>query len=150
MDALIISILANVVLGLVVFGVLLRKHVSDSDRLTDPEQALAHYRLRYPTARGRVSLAADGRAALIELTDGSAGLVERCGRRWNVRALDPREIVGVARARDGAITVRFADFGWPRARVQLSDPGICQGWMERLGALREAGSAGRMREAHRA
>ena len=64
--------------------------------------------------------------------------------------LEPREIVGVDRGRDGAITVCFADFGWPRARIQLSDPAICQGWMERLGALREAASPGQVRRAQRA
>lgn len=150
MDALAISILANFVLGIILFGVLYRKRRRDSDRLTEPEQALTRYRIRYPTARGQVSLAGDGRAALLELTDGSVGLVERRGRRWNARVLEPREIVGVDRAGDGAITVRFADFGWPRARVQLSDPDICQGWMERLGALREAAAPGRERMAHRA
>lgn len=150
MDALLISILANVVLGLVLFGVLFRKRGNDSDRLTDPEQALARYRTRYPTASGRVSLAADGRAALLELIDGSIGLVERCGRRWNVRLLDPREIAGVDRGRDGVLTLRFADLGWPRARVQLADPGICEGWMQRLGGLREAGSPNPAGRIHRA
>ena len=138
MNALAISIVANVVLGLVLFGLLYRKHGGDSDRLTKPEQALAHYRTRWPTASGRVDLAADGRAALLELSDGSAGLVERCGQRWSVRAVEPREILGVERASDGAIMIRFADFGWPRARIQLSDPDTCQRWMERLATTRDA------------
>lgn len=150
MDALTVSIAANIVLGLVLLGVLYSRRGSDSDRLTGPEQALARYRVRYLTASGRVSLAADGRAALLELTDGSVGLVERCGRRWSVRVLEPREIVGVDRASDGAITLRLADFGWPRARVQLSDPDICRSWMERLGAMREAVASGRERLVQRA
>ena len=135
-NALAISIVANIVLGLVLFGVLYRKRGSDPDRLTGPEQALAHYRTRCPTANGRVDLAADGQAALLELSDGSVGLVERCGRRWSVRALEPGEILGVGRASDGAIVVSFADFGWPRARVQLSEPDTCQRWLDRLAALR--------------
>jgi hypothetical protein len=147
-DALTLSIAANIVLGLVLFGLLYRKRGQDSGRLSEGEQALACYRIRHPTASGRVSLAADGRAALLELTDGSVGLVERRGRRWNVRTLAQGEIVGVDRARDGAITVRLADFGWPRARVQLSDPDICQDWMERLGAMCGAAASGRV--AHRA
>lgn len=138
MDALTISIVANLVLGLVLLGLLYRKHGTDSERLTEPGQALARYRIRYPAASGRVSLSVDGRAALLELADGTVGLVERCGRRWNVRLLEPREMVGVDRAVDGAIRLRFADFGWPRARVQLSDPDTCQRWVERLAALREA------------
>lgn len=149
MDALFISIAANIVLGLVLFGVLYRKRGGDSDRLSEPGQALALYRIRYPTATGRVSLAVDGRGALLELTDGSVGLIERHGRRWNVRALEPREIVGVERTAHGAITVRLADFGWPRARIQLPDPDICQGWLERLRAMGEAAAPGRER-VHRA
>lgn len=137
MDALAISIVANIVLGLVLFGVLYRRRGADSDRLTEPGQALAHYRSRWPTASGRVDLAVDGRAALLELADGSAGLVERCGRRWSVRALEPREILGVERASDGAILIRFADFGWPRARVQLSEPDTCRRWLERLASPHE-------------
>lgn len=150
MDALILSIAANIVLGLMLFGMLYRKRGRDSDRLAGPEQALARYRVRYPAAKGWVSLAADGQAALLDLTDGGIGLVERCGRRWNVRTLEPKEIIGVARSRDGAITVRLADFGWPRARIQLSDPGIRQGWLERLGAMREAAVSERQRAASHA
>lgn len=150
MDALTISIVANLVLGLVLLGLLYRRHENDSERLTEPEQALARYRVRYPTASGRVSLAVDGRAALLELADGTVGLVERCGRRWNVRLLQPREILGVERAVDGAIRLRFADFGWPRARVQLSDADACQRWVERLAALRAAVAPADERRAHRA
>jgi len=145
-----ISIAANIVLGLVLFGVLYRKRATDSDRLSEPGRALALYRIRYPTAAGHVSLAVDGRAALLELTDGGVGLVERCGRRWNVRALEPREIVGVDRTGSSAITVRLADFGWPRARIQLPGPEICQGWMERLRALCETASSGPDRAVPRA
>jgi hypothetical protein len=142
-NALTIAIVANIVLGIVLLGVLYRKRGSDSDRLTEPEQALARYRTRYPTASGRVDLAVDGRAALLELADGTVGLVERCGRHWSVRVLEPREIVGVERASDGALTVSFADFGWPRARVQLSEPDTCQRWIERLVAMRDAVAATR-------
>jgi hypothetical protein len=149
-DALTISIVANIVLGFVLFGLLYRKRWSDSEGLTRPEQALARYRIRYPTASGHASLAADGRAALLELSDGTVGLIERCGRRWSVRLLEPREILGVDRAGDGAIVIRFADFGWPRARVQLSDPDTCRRWIERLIAMREAVASARERRLPRA
>ena len=150
MNALAISIFANILLGLVLLGVLYRRRGTDTDRLTEPGQALAHYRTRYPTASGRVDLGADGRAALLELADGSLGLVERRGRRWNVRVLEPREILAVERASDGALTVGFADFGWPRARVQLSEPDARQRWMERLVAMRDAVAATRERRLRRA
>ena len=140
-NALAIPIIANIALGLVLFGVLHRTRGRDPQRLTRPEQALAHYRTRHPTANGRVDLAADGRAALLELSNGSVGLVERCGRRWSVRALEPGEILGVERASDGALLVRIADFGWPRARVQLSEPTLCQRWIDRLAALRDCAAS---------
>jgi hypothetical protein len=143
-DALTISILANVVLGLVLFGVLYRKPADEPERLSEPADALARYRVRYPAASGRVDVATDGRAALIAISDGSVGLIERRGRRWNARVVEPREILAVDRADDGAITVRFADFGWPRARVELSDPDTCQRWIERLTAMRD--SVARARE----
>lgn len=150
MNALTISIVANIALGLVLLGVLYRKTGRDPEHLTEPAQALARYRIRYPTASGRVSLATDGRAALLELADGTVGLLERCGRRWNARALRPKEIVGVDRAGDGAILIHLADFGWPRARVQLSDPDIRQRWIERLIAMHEAVASARERRTHHA
>jgi hypothetical protein len=145
-----ISILANIALGVVLFGVLYRQREADTERLTGPEQALERYRIRYPRASGRVSLAADGRAALLELTDGTIGLVERCGRRWNVRVLQPTEILRIDRAGDRTICVHFADFGWPRTRVELSDPESCRRWIERLVAMRVAVASARGRKAHHA
>lgn len=137
MNALAIAILANILLGLMLLGLLYRKRGTDPERLTGAEQALAHYRTRYPTATGRAELASDGQAALLDLVDGSVGLVQRCGRRWSVRTLEPKEIVGVARASDGTLTVSFADFGWPRARIRLSTD-ACERWLERLLALRDS------------
>jgi hypothetical protein len=150
MGALTIAIVSNIVLGGVLFGLLYRRRGNDTERLTGPEQALARYRIRYPRASGRVSLSADGRSALLALTDGSVGLIERCGQRWNARALEGREILGVERVGDGAIVVRFADFGWPRSRVQLADPETCRSWIERLAAMRAAAVAAPGPRVHRA
>jgi hypothetical protein len=136
MDALAISIGANVALGVVLLGILYGRRGVDEARLTDPDQALAQWRALDPRAHGRATLAADGRAALLELDDGSLGLVERRGRRWAARSLDPRELVGVDATDDGSITLRFADFGWPRACVRIADPALRGRVLDRLGALR--------------
>lgn len=150
MNPLAIAIIANVVLGVVLLGLLYRKRGDDTERLTEPGQALDRYRMVHPTARGGASLAADGRAALIDLADGSLGLVERRGRRWNARALNPGEIAGVDDANDGAITIRFADFGWPKARVLLADPVDRRRWIDRLAALRGAAVSTRDKRVHHA
>ena len=133
-----ISIGANLTLGGVLLGMLYGRRGVDAARLTDPEQALAQFRSLDPAARGHATLASDGRAALIELDDGTFGLVERRGRRWAARTLDPRELVGCDAAGEGTIHLRFADFGWPRACVRLEDPATRERWLGRLGARRRS------------
>jgi len=142
MGALAVSILANVLLGAVLLAMLYRKRGEDSARLTDPAQALACYRATSPSAQGSATLSSDGLGALIDLADGGIGLVERRGRRWNARRLDPLDLAGVDAREDGVVTLRFADFGWPRARVALADPAARARWIERLEGLRREGAAG--------
>ena len=141
MNALAISIGSNVVLGIVLLAVLYRRRGPDEARLADPDEALMHYRAFDPAARGSATLASDGRAALIELDGGGLGLVERRGRRWAARSLDAGELVGLDATADGAITLRFADFGWPRALVRIADPEMRHRWIDRLAALREGARA---------
>ena len=142
MNTLAISIGSNVALGIVLLAVLYRRRGPDEARLADPVEALRHYRSADPAAQGRALLASDGRAALLELDDGRLGLVERRGRRWAARELQAAEIVGIAAADDGVITLRFADFGWPRARVRIEDPALRRRWLDRLEALRAGAVAG--------
>ena len=136
MNALAISIGSNVVLGVVLLGLLYRRRGPDDARLDGPDEALIHYRAFDPAAEGSATLASDGRAALVELDDGSLGLVERRGRRWAARALDPSELAGFDANEGGVLTLRFADFGWPRAQVRLTDLETRRHWLDRLGALR--------------
>jgi hypothetical protein len=135
MSGLAIAIAANVLLGLVLLGVLFRRRIADAERLTEPAQALEQYRTLHPTAGGSVSIAVDGRAALLELVDGTVGLIERRGRRWSVRSVEQSELAGVDGEGDDVIAIRFADFGWPRSRVRLSDPVLRQHWIERLALM---------------
>jgi hypothetical protein len=136
MGGLTVAILANIGIGVVLLAVLYRHRTSDPQPLTGPEQALTHYRALYPLAKGTATVAADGRAALLELADGTIGLVERRGRRWNVRAVSSSELLAVRREADEAITLCFADFGWPRSRVLLADADTRERWIGRLAALR--------------
>lgn len=138
MGGLTVAIVANIGIGAVLLAVLHRQRTSDPQPLTGPDQALARYRTLYPLATGTATVAADGRAALLELTDGTIGLVERRGRRWNVRAVSSSQLLGVRREADESITLRFADFGWPRSRVRLADAQTLDRWIGRLAALRSA------------
>ncbi len=137
MNALVIAISANILLGFVLLGMLFRRRAADAERLTDSDQALCHIRRLLPSADGNVSLSADGLGALFELLDGTVGLIERRGRRWTVRVIEPGELVAVQVEGD-RITIRFADFGWPRSYLQLPDPAIRRHWDERLAALLRA------------
>lgn len=141
MGGLTVAIVANIGIGVVLLAVLYRQRLSGPQSLTGPDQALARYRVLYPRANGAVTVATDGLAALLELDDGTIGLVERRGRRWNVRAVSSSELLGVRRGADEAITLRFADFGWPRSRVLLADADTRERWIGRLAALRSTSVA---------
>ena len=136
MGGLTVAIVANFGIGIVLLAVLYRQRMSGPQPLTAPDQALARYRVLYPLANGTVTIATDGLAALLDLDDGTIGLVERRGRRWNVRAVSSLELLAVGRESDEAITLRFADFGWPRSRVLLADADTRERWIGRLAALR--------------
>lgn len=140
MGELAVAIVANIGIGVVLLAVLYRHRLSDPQPLSGPDQALARYRTLYPLAGGKATVAADGLAALLELADGTIGLVERRGRRWNVRAVSSSEFLGLRREADETITLRFADFGWPRSRVLLADADTRERWIGRLTALRSAGA----------
>ena len=148
MNALVISIGSNVVLGIVLLAVLYRRRGPDEARLADPDEALLHYRAFDPAARGSATLASDGRAALIELYGGGLGLVERRGRRWAARSLDAGELIGLDASTEGEMTLRFADFGWPRAQLRVAEPEVRGHWLDRLEALRAVAGSRVRREVH--
>ncbi len=135
MSSLAIAIAVNLVLGGVLLALLLARRGRDEVCLGGASEAIAHFRIHYPDADGEVSVAADGRGALIELGGGAVGLLERRGRRWNARLLAPGDV----RAGDGAGgaggRVRVADFCWPRARLCRADAEARAAWRARLGAL---------------
>ncbi|NNM62213.1 MAG: hypothetical protein HKM03_08595 [Steroidobacteraceae bacterium] len=135
MSSLAIAIAVNLVLGGVLLALLLARRGRDEVCLGGASEAIAHFRIHYPDADGEVSVAADGRGALIELGGGAVGLLERRGRRWNARLLAPGDVRAVDVDGGQGLRLRFADFSWPRARICLDDAEALAAWRARLGAL---------------
>jgi hypothetical protein len=135
MAELAISIAVNVLLGIVLAALLYRRRADDGGLLGGAGEAMDVFRSRFPDTQGAATVSADRRAALIELPrDTGIGLVQRQGRRWNARLLAPGEIRSVKQSPPDALEVELADFGWPRARIRIADPGARAAWMARLGA----------------
>jgi hypothetical protein len=132
---LVISIALNLALGLVLLALLWsRRH--DARRLSNEAEAEALFRAHFPAAAGVATLSADGRGALIELPRG-IGVLVRAGRRWNARLIMPRELVHAQQDSSDAISLTFADFGWPRVRLSIADADVRAGWLARLQTLRK-------------
>lgn len=138
MSNLAIAIAVNLVLGTVLLALLVRLRGRDSVRLITGEEALAQWRIHYPDAAGAVTLAVDGRGALIELGGGTVGLLERRGRRWNARLLVAGDVAAVETDGENRLSLRFADFSWPRAQLRLAGGSALAAWTARLETLRSA------------
>jgi hypothetical protein len=137
MSELAISIAVNVVLGLVLLAVLRWTRVGDAVRLAGAPQAIEIFAQRFPAAAGDATVAHDGRSALIALDClGCVGLLQRHGRRWNARALGPGEVSSVELEEAAIIKLKFADFGWPHAKIRIDDADARARWLSRLQALR--------------
>jgi hypothetical protein len=140
MNELAISIVVNVALGLLLLALLCWKRSPDTARLAGPVEAVDIFLRQIAAAAGDVTVAADGRAALIDLNgDGRVGLLQRHGRRWNARALAAGEVrsaqFGDEDERADTIELRLADFGWPRAQIRIEDFAERTRWLRRLQAL---------------
>ena len=96
MSELLISIAVNLALGVILLALLYRKRTRDPVRLTLASEAMDIFRMHVPDALGAATLAADGRAALIDLQRGGTGLVHvtavagmpACWRRANSPPFD--------------------------------------------------------------
>ena len=132
-----IAIAANVVLGVLLFGLFLWRGAADSTRLAGPAEARDLFHRHFPDATiDTAAVAGDGRAALIALRhDTAIGLVQRHGRRWNIRALQADDLRSVKVVRGDALRLELADFGWPRVEVCLEDADARAHWLARLAGL---------------
>jgi hypothetical protein len=141
MSELVISIVANVALGLVLLALLFRQRADPGVRLRDASEAIRVFRDLLPEAEGTATLGSDGRTALIDLAHGHGiGILQLQGKRWVARLLVPQDLASVRLTSDGALLVRLADFAWPRILVRFADESACSQWLQRLQALRAASS----------
>jgi len=120
MKELLFPIGANLVLGVILLALLVWKRRPDTVRLLSDADALAEFQRHFPEATGTATVSADGLAALIETATGP-GLLLRHARRWNARMLAAQDLADVRTPDDATLELRFADFGWPRARLRFSD-----------------------------
>lgn len=132
-----IAIAANVVLGVVLLGLFHWRGTADSARLAGPAEALGLFRTHFPHAAvDTAAVAADARSALIALRhDPAVGLIQRHGRRWNVRTLQARDLRSVVVVRGKTLRLELADFAWPRVEVCLEDTDERAHWQARLADL---------------
>lgn len=136
MSELMISIVVNLLLGLLLLSLLYWKRAADQAVLDGGAHAIEVFRRHFPDAAGIAVVAADLKGALIDLQrDGGVGLLQRRGRRWNARILAPGEVASVRLGKDGSLDLRLRDFGWPRTRLPIADAGVRALWLARLNAL---------------
>jgi hypothetical protein len=144
MKELLFSIGVNLVLGVVVLVLLVWKRRPDTVRLVTEADAVAEFQRHYPDATGTAIVSADGLAALIETGTGP-GLLMAHARRWNARMLVAPEFAAVRAADETSLELRFADFGWPRARLRFADreaASRCRARLETLVHSRTASDSG--------
>jgi hypothetical protein len=134
MKELLFPIGANLVLGVILLALLVWKRRPDAVRLLSDVDALAEFQRHFPEAAGTATVSADGLAALIETATGP-GLLLRHARRWNARMLAAQELAAVRTPDDATLELRFADFGWPRARLRFSDRDVMSRCRARLETL---------------
>jgi hypothetical protein len=150
MSELVISIVANVALGLVLLALLFRQRADPGARLRDASEAIRVFRELLPETEGSAAtLGNDGRTALIELVYGHGiGVLQLQGKRWVARVLAPQDLASVRLTSDDALLLRFADFAWPRVLVRIVDEGACSQWLQRLQALRVSSTPARSELRH--
>jgi hypothetical protein len=132
-----IAIAANAVLGAVLLGLFLWRGTADTVRLAGPAEARRLFHAHFPDAVvDTATLGSDARAALIALRhDPAIGLIQRHGRRWNVRALQAEDLRSVTLESGATLRLHLADFAWPRVDVRLEDAAALAQWQARLAGL---------------
>jgi hypothetical protein len=132
-----IAIAANVVLGAVLLGLFLWRGSADGARLAGPSEALGVFRTHFPDATVEAAtVGSDARTALIALRhDPAVGLIQRHGRRWNVRVLQAEDLRSVRIVRGDTLRLELVDFAWPRVEVRIEEADARAHWQARLADL---------------
>lgn len=132
---LILPIAVNVVLGLALLALFAWVRRREPPGLASAEEALRIFREQFPDVSATASLSADGRGALLMLSQAPhVAVLCRNGRRWNARELSPGELRSV-RVRGDAVVLSFTDFGWGRIQLRLADVAAREQWLARLAPL---------------
>ncbi|MCB1456706.1 MAG: hypothetical protein KDJ48_07960 [Nitratireductor sp.] len=86
-------------------------------------EAISVLRTDYPDALVEEAiLASNGKAAILKLEDGSAGLVEAMGDRFITRILAQKDVRQVERKGECDLVLRLADFTLPRLTLTFAEP----------------------------
>jgi formate-dependent phosphoribosylglycinamide formyltransferase (GAR transformylase) len=106
-----------------------------SPRRLDTDGVVALIRAERPDFRiGRIVVAADGLAALVEGAGGKAPLIVVArGDGLVARTLD-RPFLRRAVPAENTLNLRFSDFTFPSARIAFADPAEARDWAARLAA----------------
>lgn len=143
MNELWIAIGINLALGALLYLLLLWFARPDEARLANEDDARRLFAEHYPVAVSAVLLCDAGRSALLAVERGARmGLVDRHARRWNVRLFSAAELARVQLDERGAICIRFRDFGWPSARLNIGDANVRRQWHQQLMHLSAADAMG--------
>lgn len=131
--SLLVPIATHLALGAVLAAMFAGYGRTAAESLRDPGDAVRHFRLAFPQTTGRVTLTADGAAALVEVADRRAiGILARRGGRWSARLLEPGELRRVAATGDTGLRLVFSDAGWSPVTLSLADATQRAYWRERL------------------
>ena len=128
-----IAIGVNLALGALLATLLLCLNRRDEAYLTGELEARRLFADHYSVVVSSVLVCDAGRSALLSLERGLyMGLIDRHARRWTIRLFGAAELRRVDLDEAGAIHIRFIDFGWPSARLMVSDASLRSDWYWQL------------------
>ncbi len=106
-------------------AVVIAVHMTGGSRiatLADEGAARERFAVDYPDLPVQsVWLTSDGKAAILELADGRAGIVHAMGGKFLTRIVNPSDVAGAPRASGSRLMLRLRDFTWPGGIFEFSD-----------------------------
>lgn len=118
-----LPLLVIIVVGIA--AVVIAVHMTGGSRtasLTGEESARERFAVDYPDLPVKsVWLTSDGKAAILELADGRAGIVHAMGGKFLTRIVNPSDVAGAPRATGGRLMLRLRDFTWPGGIFEFAE-----------------------------
>lgn len=132
-DAMRLVIFGGALGVLLVIWVVHRTGGSRPVKIASADSAKSLFAADWPElAAGRADLADGARAALIDLGEAGAGLVQVMGAHVATARLSPAELNEARWEADGRLVLRFHDLAIPDVRLRFDDPSAAKAWAERL------------------